>query len=49
MLVLYNFNFHVQLLGHHKNDVIKSNVHRGEHKISYFRMAENFALFFARF
>ena len=26
MLVL----FHVQFLGHHKNDVIKSNVHRGE-------------------
>ena len=49
MLVLYNFNFYVQLLGHHKNDVIKSNVNRGELKISYFRMAENFALFFARF
>ena len=27
----YNFNVHVQFLGHHKNDIIKSNVHRGEH------------------
>ena len=35
----YNFNFLVQMLGHHKNDVIKSNVHRGEHKISDVRMA----------
>ena len=28
---LYNFNFYVQFLEHHKNDVIKSNVQRDVH------------------
>ena len=33
MLVLfYNFNSHLQILGHFKNDVINSNGHRGEYK-----------------
>ena len=33
LVLLYNSKFHVQFLGHHKNDFIKKNVHRGEHNL----------------